>query len=58
MIKKAIYWRLISLQDITDLTVNVDLPDSNITENFQIDGNNIASTYRFQNWIIIILIDF
>ena len=33
-------------QDITDLIVEVDLPDSNLTENFLITGDEIANIHR------------
>ena len=34
------------IKDITDLTVEVDIPDSNMTHSFHITGDNIASLQR------------
>jgi hypothetical protein len=37
---------IIFFQDITDLVVEVEFPDSNITENFVITGEEIANINR------------
>ena len=37
---------MILFQDITDLVVEVEFPDSNITENFAITGDEIANINR------------
>ena len=34
------------IKDITDLTVEVDIPDSNLTHSFHITGQNIAKLQR------------